>query len=397
MSRHATRNPGQAKTFDVAIVGGGPAGSAAGFLLASSGANVCIVERSSFPRYKVCGGALSERSCKALLSSGLLDERELEGQTVLVERTLACFDGLRRLRSFTTSGPGIRMIDRTAFDALLLEKARAAGACVIEGEAVTSVVRRDGGFRLVLRQRDEPLSSEFLVGADGAASTVRRQLTRRRGVGVLPAVGLQIRVPRERLESGAIPEELRIHFGLLPYGYGWVFPGRDNVLIGIGGVERRRHSALRVRSALLSLAGETGVTEPGAEALEGAVITLCGLEPSLGSGRVFLAGDAGGLVDRVSGEGIGSAIESGLLSAGMILEGGDRNGVSGKRAGAPNGCLRRARESRLCSHLLYHPLLRRRAMRRLAETDKFYRGYWDLLSGSVGYAGLMRRFLRRTE
>jgi flavin-dependent dehydrogenase len=269
------------------------------------------------------------------------------------------------------------MVDRSRFDALLLRRAREAGARVLEGDAVEEA--GDGRAATASGRR---VRWDYLVVADGAAGAIGRRV---RGVGgrFRPGAGLQAAV------KGPAGGEhgLEVHFGLHPWGYGWVFPRDDDALVGIGGTGGRFcGGGLAGRMpALLRHAGGTG-----AEDLEGGAIPSGPVPEGLGRGRIYLAGDAAGLADRVSGEGICYAVESGLLVAEAILRGGGRGWL---RRTARRGCVGLVRQSRLFSGLLYHRSLQPRAMRRLREDAKFFQGYWDLVAGRTGYWRMMLRFM----
>lgn len=283
----------------------------------------------------------------------------------------------------------MRVVDRALLDARLTEAARRAGAIVREGQSVTALEppsARGGPFVLHTREGGRFEARDYVVGADGASSLIGRTL---RGPveGRRPAVGLQIRVPYEDLGPGEPPCSMRVHFGLVPWGYGWVFPAGDHAVIGIGAMIAGTGGPALLRSELYALARASGVPGEGRSyPLEGAVILMQGAGAGMGRGRVFLCGDAAGLVDRVSGEGIPAAVESGLLCASAILDGGDRREMIVR---AWRGCLGRTVSSKLCGILLYHPRFAARAIRRLGESEKFYRAYWELLSGKLTYGRMI--------
>jgi len=359
------------------VVGGGPAGATCAWRLASEGGAVQVLDRSAFPRPKVCAGALGNRGAELLIRAGIMASHELESQTLALHRTMSCWFRYRHLRTHDFQGPPIRLVDRSSFDALLLSKAREAGACVLEGEQAEEVterkVRTSGGMEL---------SWDFLVGADGVGSLVGEHLAgkrRRRRCGV----GIQARLFRQ----GDNPHGLHVHFGLVPWGYGWIFPGRDHILVGIGGAGRgfRPRSLGRRLSGLLKHAGATEN-----ETLQGAPLPSGYPNRRLGRGSVYLAGDAAGLVDRISGEGIAHAVESGLLVAEAILRGWSRRELAVR---ARRGCVGLVSQSRIFAGLLYHRSLQPRAMRRLHDDPKFFRGYWNLVAGRTDYWRMMLRFL----
>jgi flavin-dependent dehydrogenase len=309
----------------------------------------------------------------------MLPGDEFESMVLREHYSMACYWKYDLLRSYTSGGPPISIVDRTVFDNALLEKAASAGADVITGDRLEDVeeshVRTRSGRRLPF---------DALVGADGAVSTVRRKVFG--SPGKPPGLGLQA-IVTGRIASVEENPLLQIHFGLVPYGYGWVFPRGEDCCIGIGAMTGRLTApemAEAFREFLMRFAG--GDQPP----LQGAVIPSLSLHATLGRGNVYLAGDAAGLVDQISGEGIGHAVESGLLVAEAILS-GDRREMERR---ASDGCAGSVRQSVRYRHLLYSRACQGRAMRSLRRKEKFFREYWNLVSGRIGYDGMMKRFLR---
>jgi flavin-dependent dehydrogenase len=308
----------------------------------------------------------------------MLSVAEFEALVNCRHLTMACYWQYDLLRSFASRGPSIAVIDRRSFDNALLEKAASAGADVITGDRVRIV---ENGVAETASGRRLHYSS--LVGADGAVSTVRShvfgRLRRRQGF------GLEVFIPGHVCGQGAVPG-IEIHFGLIPYGYGWIFPRKNDFCIGLGSIDGRTAAstiAEKLREFILRYAGGDHAE------LRGGVIPSLSLYPALGKGRVYLAGDAAGLVDHVSGEGIGYAIESGLLVAEGIASGNRRR----MQRKASAGCVSRVRQSIHCRHLLYSPICRPRAMRSLRDKKKFFAGYWKLVSGEISYGEMIRGFL----
>jgi menaquinone-9 beta-reductase len=367
----------------VIIAGGGPAGSSCAWLLACSGVPCQVIDRAVFPREKVCGGALSRRGSGLLIRSGMLTEAELDGLTVVAHSGLSLWDGDRLLRTWRGHRPALRLVDRFSFDAFLLDRAASAGAEVRTGTAVVSLDARRGCVTLSTGER---LAYSALVGADGANSIVRRKLfPLKKGKGT--GIGLEVFVPGSSMDS--VPGELQIRFGILPYGYGWVFPGPDTVCIGAG-VTGSRATGVQVREALAQLLGGFGLT-PGSYRLRGARIPSLALHRELGAEGVYLVGDAAGLCDQVSGEGISHAVSSGLLVAEAITCGWSRKRLV---SAARKDCVGVVLQSMLFRHLLYSPMLREEAMYRLRRDALFAEAYWSTISGETDYLGMLARLLR---
>lgn len=363
----------------VVVIGAGPAGSVCAWKLAESGTDCVILDGCTFPRHKVCGGVLGYRTVDLLTGCGVVSGSEFDDLVLARHYSMTCFWKHELLRSYSSDGPPISIVDRSLLDNALLEKAASAGAVVITGDRLEEV--EEGSIRT---RSGRKLGYSALVGADGAVSTVRRKVFGR--IGKRPGIGLQA-IVAGRIRTTCDDQRLQIHFGLLPYGYGWVFPRKDDCCIGVGAMGGRVHAADVAEVFRELLMRFAGGDQPR---MEGAVIPSLALHPSLGRGNVYLAGDAAGLVDQISGAGVGHAVESGLLVAEAILS-GDRKEMIRK---ASRGCVGAVRLSTRYRHLLYSRMCQTRAMRGLREKEKFFREYWNLVSGRVGYNGMMKRFLR---
>lgn len=358
------------------VIGAGPAGSVCAWRLASEGLQVLLADRSCFPREKLCGGALSARGARLLTENGMLLPAEIDDLVVAEHSSFSCYDALEHLVTFRGGTPGIRLLDRTGFDSFLCRRAVEAGAVLLEGRCFRGF-DEDGGAVL---SGGEIIRFNRMVGADGACSTVRRRAygkpRGRHGLCLETHVPLSPCVLEKFHAAG-----LQIHFGLIPYGYGWVFPRRDDVCIGVGslGSRRRPKELAKAAAGLISHLG-LGFGRP----MRGALLPPCSGGVFAGRGRVLLAGDAAGLCDRVSGEGISHALESGFLAAEALMAGADS--WDGRA-----WCVRQVRDSGRYRHLLYGRPFHALAMRKLSESDRFMRAYWKIAAGESRYPDLFQR------
>ncbi len=365
--------------YDAVVIGGGPAGSSAAFALASAGVPVLLADAAASPGEKACGGSLSGRATALLLQCGILDSAEIASVTLSEHLSMRLFYNCEPLRLHVSGGPPMRMVDRRRFDALLLEKAGLAGASVASRERLVDLSGDEALFR-----SGRTVRFGCLIGADGAGSRVRRICE---GGRALPnGFGIERFLPM----PPSFPDEIQIHFGQIPYAYGWVFPRAGEICIGMCSCSPSA-SPRNLLAALDSLCERVGLAVPRESRAKGGLIPAGRIAGGLGAGRVYLAGDAAGLCDQVSGEGISLAIESGLL-AGRAAAG---DGRSWLLEVARKGCIRRVRQSRLARHLLFLRPLQGTAMRKLAADDKFCEGFWGMSSGSGDYASMLGGFLRR--
>ncbi len=293
--------------FDVVVVGAGPAGSATALRLVRGGATVLLADRARFPRDKPCGGGLTGRALRHAPSA--VDD--------VVEHVV---DRLRiRLRyglSFTRthSRPLVLMTQRRRLDLHLAEQAAAAGVDFRDGARVTAVDASD--THVDVRVNGADVRADVLVGADGANGIVARAT----GLdsGIVNGVALEGNASYADLERAEVERTAVVELGVVPGGYGWVFPKGDHANLGVGGWGRE---GPRLREHLARLAIAHGLSIDALTDLRGHRLPMrrAGAVPS--RGRALLVGDAAGLVDPLSGDGIYEAFVSAELAAESILAG----------------------------------------------------------------------------
>ena len=334
--------PGQpaADEADVIVVGAGPAGSATAFYLAQAGLDVLVLEKSRFPREKVCGDGLTPRAVKALVAMGI-DVSEQAGW--VRNKGLRVIGAGKRLElpwPELTSYPGYGLVrTRHDLDQTLARRAQQAGAKLLEGVTVTGPVIDDRTGRItgVIAKAEgehgqEPsprvYTSRVVVAADGNSSrlSVGMGLRKRddRPLGV--AVRTYYRTPRH--DDDYLESWLDLWDGdrLLP-GYGWIFgmgDGTSNVGLGLlntsAAFGNTDYHAL-LRRWLKSMPAEWGYTEENrTQPIRGAALPMgFNRTPHYHRG-LLLAGDAGGMVNPFNGEGIAYAMESGEILARTVTQ-----------------------------------------------------------------------------
>jgi flavin-dependent dehydrogenase len=215
--------------FDVLVVGGGPSGSAAARSLAAAGRTVCLTDKATFPREKLCGGLITLRSKRIfddIFESSWNDEIFNSSTDISFfsnGRFLANVEGYSRL--FFTM--------RYDFDNYLLGLARAAGAHLKLGHTVSHF---DPDRKLIALESGLEISFAHLVGADGVNSAVAKGLFGSSFNADTIGFGLEVEVPRSHLPAQS--DHVEIDFSAAQWGYGWIFPKRNNFTIGVGGIHK---------------------------------------------------------------------------------------------------------------------------------------------------------------
>jgi flavin-dependent dehydrogenase len=427
--------------YDALIVGAGPAGCAAGFDLARAGRRVLLLDRRSFPRPKACACGLTRKTLRALRYSVEPVIERVCREIVLQEAGPQFATGARvadkdcevRVR---TREPICAMAVRARFDAFCLEQTVAAGAAMRKIESIVAVrefgtgveleVVADGGASEILR-------ADVLLGADGSNGQMRRLvagLDARRAslsgdavsdlvlesrAAELPeepawyarGFALEATVPfsalPEELPGGDAQHDLVFDFAPILGGYGWMFPKGDHINIGVGGfVPKSPNAAAEIASecATRTLLADYTRRKLGVE-LDKVEAHVLGQHLGLGGqayephGRVLLAGDAAGLVDPLTGEGIHSAIVSGQAAAAAIL-GGNRGEEQSCVAARYAKQLRRLQEMLAFSHSAAKSFYREpgrgfRVVRTPLLRQLMLKTYADGLPHTKLLAGLARR------
>jgi geranylgeranyl reductase family protein len=296
--------------MDVAVVGAGPAGAWAAYQLASAGARVTIFD-ASHPREKPCGGGVTGRALS--LVRGALDGAHVRVTSIRTARFTRAVEG--RSAIVPLQHGALEVTDRSGFDQALLDAAIRAGATLVASRVVDVIADP----LIAVRTRNATYSADFLIGADGANSLVRRKLGR-------PFTRAQLSIATGCFARGVTSDEIVIEMVGDPPGYLWSFPRADHLAIGLCAPSDARAGVDALRQSATQWMHAARLTSPA-----------CRLDwyswpiPSLDSHdfvtqviagtRWCLVGDAAGLVDPITREGIYFAIASGEWAASAVLAG----------------------------------------------------------------------------
>lgn len=365
---------------DIAIVGAGPAGSIAARDLARAGARVALVD-GSHPREKPCGGGVTRR---ALDLAGATAAPAAAGRTI--ERVT--FEAAGRSAPVDlASDYDLQVFDRATFDAALLRQAADAGAHSIRSR-VSSIARKGG--RWTLGVGSGAVEAAWLLGADGAGGVVRKHVFR-------PFARRQLSIAAGSYVEDVETSEIVIAFVDEPSGYLWSFPRPGHLAVGAcaqadettpaamhaitdAWLDRYGPATGRARRRYAWPIPSLGAPDVDAE------------QPS-GDGWMLL-GDAAGLVDPITREGIFFALRSGLLAAAALRSAGASLTYAAAVRDELHGELRRA--ARLKAGF-YRPRFTRLLVDALKQSGAIRAVMVDLITGRQSYAGLKRRLLSTLE
>jgi menaquinone-9 beta-reductase len=311
----------QRNWFDVVVIGAGPAGSTAAYILALNGLDVLIVDKSTFPRNKLCGGLLTLKTVKLLQSVFNLSVDRMKSH-----RLITCQS--HNYRVVSSKGESIEgrmdypfyFVRRSIYDAFWLEMAQKAGAQFRAGEKIVAL---DIAAKKITTDRGSEFFGNFILGADGALSRTRKLLaaagrikTNRRSE---MAVTLETFVPnRDISQPAAYPS---IHFGHIRWGYAWSFPGENFRILGVAGLKNRAGQS--PKTGFHRFLESLNISLRRVPHLKSHALPYGNYLSPPGCGNVLLLGDACGLADPLLGEGIYYAHQSSRLAAESILSASD--------------------------------------------------------------------------
>ncbi|MCD2468382.1 geranylgeranyl reductase family protein [Streptomyces sp. MBT42] len=314
--------------WDVVVVGAGPGGASAAYAAAVAGRRVLLLEKSELPRYKTCGGGIigPSRDC---LPPGF--ELPLQDRVHAVTFSLdGRFARTRRSRKMLFG-----LINRPEFDAQLVEHAQKAGAELRTGVTVTRVEQHgpavpDRRTVAVVLADGETVLARAVVGADGSASRIGAHVGVKLGQVDL---GLEAEIPVPPSVAEDWKGRVLIDWGPMPGSYGWVFPKGDTLTVGVISARGEGAATKRYMEDFVARLGLSGF-EP---TVSSGHLTRCRTDDSpLSRGRVLVCGDAAGLLEPWTREGISYALRSGRLAGEWAVRVAEANDAVDARRQALN-------------------------------------------------------------
>lgn len=308
--------------FDVAIVGAGPAGTTAARFLAKKGFKVILAEKKQVPKEKICGGMLTPR-----VFERFADLRCKMENLVVSTSYGACLypPSMKSSLQHTTTGPMVFMIQRKKFDYSLLQMAMDYGAELVTKRVRKIVIKPD--VAQLFLDDNTTIESKVVIGADGVCSVVAKE------TGLSPTLDhekVALCVVSE-LEIGEKAVEtymgkrrpIHLFFGFdNTFGYGWLFPKRSCVNIGLGGVLDKTKEVKGSFIKFVGILKEKKLIPKNVQPnnFSAALIPVGGPIEKTYTDRVILCGDAAGFVHPLTGEGVYYAMVSGEIASKVITK-----------------------------------------------------------------------------
>jgi geranylgeranyl reductase family protein len=364
--------------YDVIVAGAGPAGSTSARECASRGLSVLLLDKAVFPRDKPCGGGVNVRAARLLpFDLDSVTERTISALSVSVQQSNPYTRRVDHPLSYLTQ--------RRYLDAFLMERAQRSGVKVKEGAAVRGVEVSKGSIEV--RAGSERFRARSLIAADGANGPTAK-------LAGLPvsrwkAIALEANVTPPKNFSPEWVSTLAVDVGAVAGGYGWLFPKGEHVNVGLGG---RHTNGPSLRRMLDGLTRFYGLDPTSFWGFQGHPLPVSQPGAILARGPVLAVGDAAGLLDPLTGEGIYAAIASAITAARHIARfvGQEVTTLNGYQEEMERGLLAELRVA-IQMHDLFHlaPWVWAKLLRR---SDRMWNAVCGLITGEQTYLDIKRPF-----
>lgn len=303
------------QTRDVVVIGAGPAGATAARRLSDAGASTLLLEKQSLPRYKACGGGVPSRTLQLLDDVDISPVSEGYIETIDISRF-----GRHQFRK-TSKRPLAWMVMRDRFDGFLTDLASEAGATVRDATPVQSIIEEADCYSV--ETPSGTVHARHILACDGATGPTARWL----GIPSAPtrsaAYEVEVDAPTMALEHWH--QAANVDVGYRPWGYGWVFPKEGKLSVGVVMAPQRGRSIRKQTDRYL---GRLGLADAEVINVQGHPIRYRRSEREpVAKGHALLLGDAAGLADEFTAEGIAYAVHSANLAADAVLSSDDPSAI----------------------------------------------------------------------
>lgn len=375
--------------YDVIIVGAGPAGSTASYNLSKAGLRVLVLDKYIFPRYKACGGFISNKILKVI---------DFDIKNMAEKNIYSCgltYKGSDGFKIIMQESSGV-LTSRDRFDNFLIEKAKIAGAVFKGGERVTGFEVKNNIYNVATDKGE--YNCRYLIGADGANSVIRQRSGLARGIKEYFTLTSEIELTSKIAEK--LEDTAWFDLGGVPYGYSWIFPKARHVTVGLGlfysrAKRRKKDPKIYMRELYQNNKLISGLSM---EKIRGCFIsTLQDERSNICNKGLFLTGEAAGLVDPFSGEGIYYAVFSSKILSELMIQNFDNADkiCENYKSRIKEEILKEFKIASKLAKIIYtFPKLSFRILREHKHLADYY---YSLLSGNISYNDLYQRLMNKIK
>lgn len=294
------------KHYDVVVVGSGPAGGMAAYEASKAGLSVAILEKENLPRYKTCGGGLVFRG-KEMLPFDISEVIEKEYNDLFIY-----FDHLDQPLFAQRTYPVVTMVMRDKFDQLIVENAKSFGAELLENHTLKAL---EFGEKIILKTSSGDISSTYVIAADGVLGPTAKYAGWTETRQLIPALEYEVEVSQDVYDR--LSTEARFDIDVIPNGYGWCFPKKNHLSIGVGTFKKKK---INLREYYYEYLKILGIDEVLSEQAHGFQVPISPRKDGFVKHNVFLTGDSAGFADPLTAEGITNSLYSGSLAGKAIAQ-----------------------------------------------------------------------------
>lgn len=297
--------------YDVIVIGAGPSGCTPGYLLSEKGLDVLIIDREEFPRQKLCAGLITWKT-RNLLEK--LFEIKFDAQFSIenISKDFYIYEKSEE-KIFQTSPEPFYFVNRTIYDMELISMVNKKKCVFLFNSPVIDI---DIHKNIVTTKSGKLFKGRIIIGADGVNSLVRRKICPRYPFKHNLSAAFQMDVPIDKVNPKYQSPSLKMFFGDVKHGYGWIFPHKEHFVVGMGGLIRKNRKLRNIYLSFLK-----NVVELNKEmelSLKSHLVPFGNFIEEPGFKNILLVGDAAGFVDPFTGEGIYYAHKSSELASKAI-------------------------------------------------------------------------------
>ena len=292
--------------YDVVIIGAGPGGVAAAHNFINNGVSCILIDKQKFPRNKLCAGGITSKAFELMKSLKL---EEFDIRNVVVSEGASLYLEYEHIADIKAKGLTY-LVDRFEFDDYLVNQYKQKGGKLLEGRKVVNI---DMENNIIILDGGEVIKFKYIIGADGAVGITKGLVDEN-----IKANGFCLQIEIDRGQFNYEGNNMSLYYGVIPQGYGWIFPKKKTLTVGFGGDYDKNLNYHEEFEKFLSKLGINydkrnfrGAMLPFGEYIK---------NPINKSKNLLLVGDAAGLVDPITGEGIYFAMLSGIKASNVIMK-----------------------------------------------------------------------------